>query len=128
MHYNKVKCGSHLLTHLTHWPTEQSGCDWLVTYMLIFKSSWCNMTWKIFDMKQCHRFLHSWQVTGWFLAQISWRWNLWTSHASKQLEIKIALFTLTIFQYIHQTQSSLTYQMLTLISKNMWYPGHIQII
>ena len=32
----RVESGSHLLTHLTNWPTEQSGYDPLVTHMLKF--------------------------------------------------------------------------------------------
>ena len=65
---------------------------------------------KNFDMEQCLRILHSWWDTKLVPA---WRWNLWTPHALKQQ----AGFTNVIFQYIHQTQSSLTYQMPTLFSK-----------
>ena len=31
--WNRVKNGLHLLTHLTHWPTEQSGCDPHMTHL-----------------------------------------------------------------------------------------------
>ena len=36
---------------------------WSTCWSFLFKCSQCNMTWKIFDMEQCHRFLHSWQDT-----------------------------------------------------------------
>ena len=68
-----VESGSHLLTHLTHWPTEQSGCDphmthlWPTCWSFLFKSSQCNMT-KIFDMEQCHGFLHFGRIQNWSLA------------------------------------------------------------
>ena len=41
----RVESGSHLLTYLTHWPTEQSGCDphmihlWPTCWCFLFKSS-----------------------------------------------------------------------------------------
>ena len=58
------------------------------------------------------------------LAQTSWRWNLWTSHALKQLQI-ISWFHTMIFQCIHQTRSSLTYQMPTLFSEeHMIFGSH----
>ena len=45
---------------------------------------------KIFDMEQCHRFLHSWQNTC-RTGPLEDEVLAWTPHASKQLEI-ISLF------------------------------------
>ena len=69
--YNKVESGLHLLTYLINWPTEQSGCDphmthlWSTRWSFLFKSNvtYVCIIWKIFDMEQCHRYLHSWQNT-----------------------------------------------------------------
>ena len=54
----RIESGSHRLTYLTLWPTRQSGCDPHMTHILKF-------LFKVMqnDMKQCHRFLCSWQDT-----------------------------------------------------------------
>ena len=55
------------MTHLSHWPTEQCGCDphmiqlWPTFWSIVFKVMYHDM--KNVDMEQCHRFLHSWQHT-----------------------------------------------------------------
>ena len=41
----------------TVWPT----CDPHVEVAILFKSNVRNMTWKIFNVEKCHRFLYSWQ-------------------------------------------------------------------
>ena len=54
----RIESGSHRFTYLTLWPTRQSGCDPHMTHILKF-------LFKVMqnDMKQCHRFLCSWQDT-----------------------------------------------------------------
>ena len=101
------------MTHL--WPT---------CWSFLFKN---NVTWyeKILIWNNAIDFFIVGRIPNQSLAQTSRRWNLWTIYASKQLYI---IFTPMIFQWIYQTQSSLTYQMPILFLKNMWYLGHIQII
>ena len=65
------------------------------------------------DIKQCHRFI---RIQNQSHAQTSREWNLWTPHASKQLEV-VTGFTPVVIQCIHQTQGSLTYQMPVSFSK-----------
>ena len=79
-------------------------------------------------MEQCHRFLHSWQDTEPVPRTNFLKMNLWTPHASKQLEI---ISWPMIFRCIHHTQNSLT-QLCTSFKfqhcflKNMQYPQIIQ--
>ena len=78
------------------------------------------MIWKLSDMERCHRFLHSWQHTEpvWSLAQTFWRWNSWTPHVSKHLEIKISWFhTSDISVHSSDQKLAYTYQIPTLFSK-----------
>ena len=131
--HGRVESGLHLLNHLTHrtiqmWPTYDPHKThlWPTCWSFLFKS---NVTWheKFLIQNNAIDFLIFDGIQNLSLAQTSWRWNLWTPHASKQLEIINWFYTNDIFQCIHQTQSSITYQMTTLFLKNMWYPGHIQI-
>ena len=81
-----------LLTYLTHWPTKQSGCDphmthlWPTCWSFLFKS---NVTWpeKFLIWNNAIDFFILGRIQNHSLAQTPWRWNLWTPHASKQLEI-----------------------------------------
>ena len=73
-------CGSLMLTHLTHWPIKQSGCDHI----------WptCDLYVKVFFLKVANEKFLIWNnATDFFilgriqnqsLAQTSWRWKLWT--------------------------------------------------
>ena len=60
-----------------------------------------------------HIFIDSYLAS--YLASPLHRLNLWTPHASKQLEIIIWFHTNDIS--VHSSQNSLTYQMLTMFSK-----------
>ena len=123
--YPRVESGLYLLTHLTYWPTGQSGCDRHMTHLwpicdphigiFFFKvSDIANMTWKFFDMEQCHGFLHSW----WDTKLVSYTdflkiKSLDTRCFKTAWDNKLPI----IFRCIYQTQSSLTHQMPTLFSK-----------
>ena len=112
----------------TCWPTSpvdpQNNSD--VTYIwpacdphvkVFLKVITCNMTWKIFDMKLCHRFLHSWQNTE--LVPCTKMKSLDTTCFKTACNGIISWFGFApmIFHCIHQTRSLLTYQMPTLFSK-----------
>ena len=85
--YIRVESGSHLLTHLTHWPTEQSGCDPHVVKVI---NATCHEKFSIWN-NAIHFFILG-RIQNQSHPQTSWRWNLYTPHASKQLEIKISWF------------------------------------
>ena len=85
----RVESWSHLFTHLTHWPTEQSICDphmthlWFTWWSFLFKS---NLAWpeKFLRWKNAMDFFILGRIQNRSLAQ---RWNLWMPHASEQLGI-----------------------------------------
>ena len=82
------------------------------------------MTWKIFDMEQCHRFLHSWQVIEPVPCTDFLKMKSWTPHASKQLAIEINWFYTNDIS-VPKVHSLTRCQHFL---KNMRYLGHIQII
>ena len=88
---NRVESGSHLLTYLTHWLTEQSGFDPHITYL------WT----------ACKKFSMDFFILG-----------TQTKMIMKSLDT-ICFKTAwdNKFDCIHQTQSSLTYQMVKLFFK-----------
>ena len=121
----RVESELHLLTHLTHWPTEQSGYDPLVTHMLKFKS---NVTWhvKFLIWNNAIDFFILGRIQNWSLAQTPWRWNLWPPHASKQLEIISWFHTNDIS--VHSSNPKFTHlpdANTACFLKNMWYPFNL---
>ena len=73
------------------WPTDlQNNPDvthlWPRSWSFLFKS---NVTWheKFLIWNNAIDFFILGRIQNQSLAQTSWRWNLWTPHASKQLEI-----------------------------------------
>ena len=101
------------------WPTGQSGCDPHMTHMLKFFNV-ANVTWhkKILIWNNVIDFFILGRIQNWSFAQTSWRWNLWTPHASKQLEIKISWFYTNDIS-VHSSDPKFThlYQIPTLFSK-----------
>ena len=97
------------VTHI--WPT----CDPQVEVFSLKVANVRNTTWKIFDMEQCHRFLHFWQDTE--LVPSTDFLNMKSLDTTCFKTAWDTGFTPMIFQCIHQTVSSLTYYMPILFSK-----------
>ena len=115
-----------LLTYRTiqMWPTY----DLLVTHMSFLKVAKVIWHEKFLIRNNAIYFFILGRIQNWSLTQTSWRWNLWTPHASKQLEInKLVSHQWYFSAFIRPKVHSLT-RYLHCFLKNMWYLGHIQII
>ena len=120
-------------TCLPIWPTEQSRCDphithlWPTCWNFLFKVA--NITWQIFDMEQCHRFLHSWQDTELIPCTNFLKIKSLDTTCFKTACNKNKLFSHQWYfsAFIRPQVHSLT-RCQHCFLKNMWYPGQIQII
>ena len=117
---------------LTHMHAEQSGCDPLVTHMVKFSFlkvaivTWHEFFWY---MEQCHRFLHPWQDTEPVPCTdfLKMKYLDFTCFKTTWDKNKLVSYQWYFSTFIRPKVYSLI-RCQHYFLKNMWYPGHIQII